>query len=841
MHAPAGLLAIPLLAGSVAGLCFFEQHQLAWCAAGASVIALIAGITAFLLDDGFGCAAAVAAGSLVAGASLGASAARAAYSPTLLAWFNESPAGGARAARIEGVLQEDASAGPFGVSLFVRVSRVAEGGGRVERGVDGGVRLSVAGTLAADRMREWRAGRRIRLTATLREPAVYVNPGVPDERRALARRGIVLVGGVKSAALIEVVSPGSRLSETAAATRVWTRSRLAECVGPWSARSAGIATAILIGDRTGLDEDDDRRLQDAGTYHVIAISGGNIAILTGLLLLALRLVHIPHRAAAGVVIVLLQFYGAVVMPAPSVDRAITAATLFLAGRLLDHRGSPINVLGTAVVLALATAPVTAFDPAFVLSFGATFGILVGVPAISRALAVRSRGVRLLLGVLVATIAAELILAPIGALFFSRVTLAGLLLNFAAIPLMTVIQAASLLALAVSTFHGEAAMHPGHVVHLAAEGLIGSSRLVDVVPWLCRATPPPAWWLLAIYYAGVAVALGWPVLSERSESNGPVLSERSESKRRAAAAVAATAAIFIFMGSPVTSRDAVPAARAGSVRLVFIDVGQGDATLALLPDGRSLLIDAGGFPIPALQDTESGQAARFDIGERVVAPALRALGVRRLDALILTHGDPDHIGGAPSVMRLFRPHALWEGVQVPPHADLTALAAFARRQGAEHRFVVAGDRVQFGAVQIHVLHPPIPGWERQRVRNEDSVVLEIRIGDVAVVLPGDVGREGEAAVQAAVQAAPLVVLKAPHHGSATSSTAAFLSALKPRAVVFSAGRANRFGHPAPVVVARYRAMGVEMFSTATDGAVIVDTDGKQAEIRSWMGRSVVLRR
>ena len=823
MRAPAGLLAIPLLAGSVAGLCFFEQHHLAWCAAGASVIALIAGITAFLLDDGFGCAAAVAAGSLVAGASLGASAARAAYSPTLLVWFNESPASGARAARIEGVLQEDASAGPFGVSLFVRVSRVAEGGGRVERGVDGGVRLSVAGTLAADRMREWRAGRRIRLTAALREPAVYVNPGVPDERRALARRGIVLVGGVKSAALIEVVSPGSRLSEMAAAARTWTRSRLAECVGPWSARSAGIATAILIGDRTGLDEDDDRRLQDAGTYHVIAISGGNIAILTGLLLLALRLVHIPYRAAAGVVIVLLQFYGAVVMPAPSVDRAIAAATLFLAGRLFDHRGSPINVLATAAVLALAAAPVTAFDPAFVLSFGATFGILVGVPVISRALAVRSRGVQLLLGVLAATIAAELILAPIGALFFSRVTLAGLVLNFAAIPLMTVIQAASLLALAVSTFHGPAAMHPGHVVHLAAEGLIGSSRLVDVVPWLCRATPPPAWWLLAIYYAAVAVAFARLRYA------------------RAAAAVAAVAAIVIFMGSSVTSRDAVPAAAAGSVRFVFIDVGQGDATLALLPDGRSLLIDAGGFPIPALQDTDSGQAARFDIGERVVAPALRAMGVRRLDALILTHGDPDHIGGAPSIMRLFRPHALWEGVQVPPHAELAALATFGRRLGAEHRFVVAGDRVQFGAVQIRVLHPPVPEWERQRVRNEDSVVLEIRIGDVAVVLPGDIGREGEAAVQAAVDAAPLVVLKAPHHGSATSSTAAFLSALKPRAVVFSAGRATRFGHPAPVVVARYRAMDVEMFSTASDGAVIVDTDGEQAEIRSWMGRSVVLRR
>jgi len=275
--------------------------------------------------------------------------------------------------------------------------------------------------------------------------------------------------------------------------------------------------------------------------------------------------------------------------------------------------------------------------------------------------------------------------------------------------------------------------------------------------------------------------------------------------------------------------------------VFIDVGQGDSTLVLLPDGRRLLVDTGGFPIPALQDAESGQPARFDIGERVVAPALRAFAVRRLDALVLTHGDPDHIGGAFAVMRLFRPRALWQGVEVPPHRELTALAAFAGQLGAERRFVVSGDRLELGAVRIRVLHPPVPAWERQRVRNEDSVVLEIRLGDVSIVLPGDIGKEGEAAVQPAFDAAPLVVLKAPHHGSATSSTPAFLSALNPRAVIFSAGRANRFGHPAPSVVARYRTTGAEMFSTATDGAVIVDTDGRQVEISGWTGRSVVLRR
>jgi competence protein ComEC len=140
------------------------------------------------------------------------------------------------------------------------------------------------------------------------------------------------------------------------------------------------------------------------------------------------------------------------------------------------------------------------------------------------------------------------------------------------------------------------------------------------------------------------------------------------------------------------------------------------------------------------------------------------------------------------------------------------------------------------VQVTVLHPPRPDWERQRVRNEDSIVLEIRIGDVSVVLPGDIGAEGERALLAHWQPSRLVVIKAPHHGSATSSGPALLAALAPAAVVFSAGRNNRFGHPHPTVVARYGSIGAVMFSTATDGAIILDTDGRTLSMRGWTGRS-----
>jgi len=305
--------------------------------------------------------------------------------------------------------------------------------------------------------------------------------------------------------------------------------------------------------------------------------------------------------------------------------------------------------------------------------------------------------------------------------------------------------------------------------------------------------------------------------------------------RAAALSAALLGAVIAIGPDAAARDRVAPPAAGSLRVAFLDVGQGDATLIVLPDRRALLVDAGGLPIAPPQDPPDGPA--FDIGERVVAPALRALGIRTLDTLVITHPDPDHIGGARAMLRRFAPRAIWEGVPVPPHPARRALRDAAIADGLEWRTVTVPDRVEIAGVEIVVLHPPPPDWERQRVRNDDSVVLSVRYGSVAVILPGDIGKEGEPRALRHVEPAPITIVKAPHHGSATSSTPEFVSALKPRAVIFSVGRRNPFGHPAPPVVARYQAGGAALFSTAEDGAVILDTDGKTVEVRGWTGRTL----
>jgi hypothetical protein len=205
---------------------------------------------------------------------------------------------------------------------------------------------------------------------------------------------------------------------------------------------------------------------------------------------------------------------------------------------------------------------------------------------------------------------------------------------------------------------------------------------------------------------------------------------------------------MLVGPALTTSVGVPAPPAGFLRVVFLDVGQGDSTVVLLPGTRTLLVDAGGLP-----------GASLDIGDRVVAPALRAFSVRSIDTLVLTHGDPDHIGGAPAILRRFSPREIWEGVPVPPHVALRDLATAATASGAAWRSVQSGDRETSGGVEIRVLHPPPADWERQRVRNEDSVVIELRLGSVSIVLPGDIGREAEQILTPRLATAPITIVKA----------------------------------------------------------------------------------
>lgn len=711
---------------------------------------------------------------------------------------------------LEGRIRQDADLLDRYVRLQLDVSHVEYRGRRVS--VSGGTELRVSGALAAAAAEAWVGGRTVRLTATLREPGVFRDPGVPDARVSLARRGIVLTGTVKSAALVEVVRPATFVEEAAARVRRFTREAVQRHVGQWSTRSATILVAILIGDRAGLDADVQRRLQEAGTYHVIAISGGNIAILTGVLLFLVRLLHLGPRWGSVLAILALVSYAQVVGAGASVVRATTMAVMYFAGRLVDQRGAGLNAIAVAALAILAHSPFALFDAGFLLTFGATTGIVIGAQW-ARLWRRGPRWARPAAALLLASVCAEAALLPVAARLFSRVTFAGLLVNFAAIPLMTLAQTAGMALVASAALLPRLAMVAGWLAHLGADGLVQSARVVDALPWLSYRLPPPALIPIVAYYSGWCA---WFLL--RGPARHPGLGRARRLVRRTALAVIVFAAIWILV-EPVSL---LWPGVSGRLRVVVLDVGHADAILVQLPDRRSVLVDAGG----------SITASAFDIGSRVVAPALWALGTRRLDALILTHPDPDHVGGAESVVRDFRPRAIWEGIAVPRSPARERLQRLAADLEIPWRSRQAGDEERFGEVRLRVWHPPPSDWERQRPRNDDSLVLELQYGGLSVVLPGDIGQGVERDLVPLLAPAAVRALKVAHHGSVSSSGEEFLRALSPGVALLSAGAITRVS---PVVLQRYEALSCPLFRTDRDGALTLESDGRLVAVHTFTGR------
>jgi competence protein ComEC len=218
---------------------------------------------------------------------------------------------------------------------------------------------------------------------------------------------------------------------------------------------------------------------------------------------------------------------------------------------------------------------------------------------------------------------------------------------------------------------------------------------------------------------------------------------------------------------------------------------------------------------------------FDLGERIVAPYLWSEGVRTIDRLLLTHAHPDHVGGAPFLLAAFRPGEVWEGIAPRRDPSYGRLAKSLELGGVSRRAVARGMRLEWDGVALDVLGPRPAGPPPLKTRNDDSMVLAVRFGDVCVLLAGDI----EATAESVLAPPPCDILKVPHHGSRTSTSASLLDAARPRLAVVSVGARNTFSHPHPDVLGRLRARGVLLFRTDRDGTIRVTTDGKRVWVRT----------
>jgi competence protein ComEC len=709
---------------------------------------------------------------------------------------------------VEGRLARDAVVSPDDAArLLVDITSIERGGERI--GVRGRVQAFVAGAHVRTASMEWIAGRIVRAPMALRHPAVLRNPGGWNVRWQTLRRGFHLNGTIKSAWLVNT-REGRWWTEMAGKSRRAIRQAIQASSANRSSETAAILSAILLGDRAGLSPELEDRLQRAGTYHVIAISGGNIALLVIFALGLARLVFRSEAARLTLVLAIVLSYGAMVGGDPSVNRATLAATLYLVSRISRLSPSPTHVIALVAALVATVSPLEVLAPGAWLSYVATLAIIV-LPSSLRDWAHAGLGLRHWrgvvmagAGVLLATISVEVLLFPVSASLFGRVGIANLILNFVAIPSMAMVQASGMAAVALAFLWMEAAQTVTGVSQLAVSAIVDSARLVDLVPWLSWRVISPGWFWVMAYYSAVIATWNY---------------RHHQVRRR----VGGVATVLCAAGLLISPEKAFARPDAGTLRLTMLDVGQGESLLLQFPTGQSLLVDSG------------NATSTFDVGERVVVPAVHALGVRRLNWLAITHPDLDHIGGAQAVALALDPLEVWEAIPVPTSTEREALRDWVVQKGRVWRQLQKNDHLEVGEVSIEILHPPWPDWERRRVRNDDSAVLRVSYRSVELLLTGDVGDAVEK-VLPLTRDRPLRVLKVAHHGSRSSTGSEFVSRHAPTLGLISAGVGNVFGHPAPAVLQTLARQNARVFRTDRSGAIIVEINDAGLRVRTWAGDS-----
>lgn len=564
---------------------------------------------------------------------------------------------------------------------------------------------------------------------------------------------------------------------------------------------APLVAALVLARREGLDRGVGETFARTGIAHLLAISGFHVGVIAGAVLALLRLAGLGARraalAAAGVAWAYVALIG---FP----DAACRAALILALVALSRARGSPPARWGapaTALLLLLATGPERLASPGFQLSFAGAAGLVAWSRSVTRWL-VRVTGRRCprsLASALGAGVAATLATLPVVAWHFERVSLVGIPMTLLATPLVSLALPGAILSLLVDpVLPGVATFLAGGVDVLLAV-LEGATARVAEWPWAS------AWTTRPTVVAGSVGCLLALALARHPRVGGP--------GRRALVLAYACAGIVAW---PLLVR----LGGWGTLEVVAIDVGQGDAIAIRSPRGRWALVDTGP-PDPTSTDP----------GAHPVVRALRRRGVSRLEALVLTHADLDHIGGATAVLSSLEVRSVLDPALPSGKAEYLAILGQARGIGVPWIAARAGRTIPFDGAELRILHPSEPLADAET--NEASVVLHVRFGDFDALLTGDAYKETDREVAASVPG--LEVLKVGHHGSDTSTDSLLLALARPRVALISVGRFNRYGHPAPEVLRRLERAGAEVHRTDREGtiSVVAHRDGS-FEVRPARG-------
>ncbi|MGA3010876.1 MAG: ComEC/Rec2 family competence protein [Terracidiphilus sp.] len=753
------------------------------------------------------------------------------------------------------------------VDLRVANMEVVTDASDAQTPIEGGVRLTVHWPESAVGQQPFQCGERIRAVVRLLPPEVYRDPGVWSRQDFLVDQGITSTATV-GIDRVDRLGPSSgrfltcRLSglqHASSARLLALPAAMRHLPAPLrlSQDDAIMLAAMVTGDRTYLTHSLRVGFERTGSFHMLVVSGFHLAIVAGCIFWVARRFRLP-RVSATLITILASFaYAFFTGFATPVQRSLWMVTLYLLGRLLYRERNVMNTIGFAALCLLAFSPRSLFDASFqmtllaVVAIGgvaapllqstvhpyltasrdlrlvaldvklpprlAQFRVILRMVATALQTAASGRfadsiawrlfpfAVRFMIRafeLLVVSCVVELAMALPMALYFHRITVFALPVNVFILPLLLILMPAALVTLLALAVWPHAALLPAMIAAFFLHIGIGLVHLFGSMAWGDFRIPAPLLWQSLVFCALLAAAVA---LANMAASTGFRL------PRRAVWAALLLAAVVAVLPRPVDHPH-------DALLMEAIDVGQGDSLLLVTPDGKTLLVDGGGFgggPHQAPQD--------YDIGEEVVSEVLWSRGIRHLDAVALTHAHSDHMGGLPAVLRNFHPDELWVGNN-PRFGAYNALLDEAASLRVRVRSLRAGDAFSFGPAHVTVLAPFRDYQPGPEPTNNDSLVMHVAYGATSVMLEGD----AEAPIEEAMLAEPglaSTLLKIGHHGSITSTRPEFLARVAPQWAVISCGLRNRYGHPRMEVLQALEAAGVRTFSTDINGASCFRLDGK----------------
>ncbi len=647
-------------------------------------------------------------------------------------------------------------------------------------------------------------GDRVEIIAQIAPPERLFNRETGDPAPAEARRNVMRSGGVVSEKIIE---RGAGLAAWIDRARAHTRKRID---ASFDADIAPMARALVLGE-SDLSAEDDTAFRASGLAHLLAVSGAHLVIVVAgfvamLEALLARLAWLSARVDVARVAAVPGAIGACIYAdfaggSGSAWRAAWMLSFALLARALGRRADSSRAFALSILAMTFIDPLVAFDISFALSAAATAGLFL----FSARVTAFVRGVRPQMNVTLvravsASFGASVACAPILARIAPSLPAGGMIANLLAVPVGETV------ALPLCLFHALLSPIPNAE---RGEALVASGGLRIVLA-------------LARFFAKSAVEVplltSWQLVACVVGLIGVCVLGGA---RRVF--VVAACAVFFLLAEAQAVASGSPH---GKLRVTYLDVGQGDSALIDFPDGRVMLIDGGGMV-----------GSPVDVGARVLAPVLRARRRRKIDWVVLSHPHPDHFGGFVSGLQNKAIGEAWDTGQGERESVGGGYSQFFARLKNEdvpvrHPSEICGDHF-VGAARVTVL-APCPAYDPDQPPNDNSLVLKISYGRRAFLFVGDAEHFEEDELLAHRDALRADVLKVGHHGSRTSSSAAFIAAVAPSEAVISVGSRNRFGHPNPATITTLSDAHVRTWRTDRDGEIEIETDGENIEISPARG-------